>query len=132
MQTSSAYNGYNAYKKNSVNFASKEQLLLMLVEGAVKFAKIGRQAIVDKDIKKAHDNIVKTQNIYYELMATIDVEAAGEWGESLFKVYDFIVRRLVDANIKKDITIMDEVIPLIEDIKMTWEEAYKVAKTQGK
>ena len=132
MQTSSAYNGYNAYKKNSVNFASKEQLLLMLVEGAVKFAKIGRQAIVDKDIKKAHDNIVKTQNIYYELMATIDVEAAGEWGESLFKVYDFIVRRLVDANIKKDITIMDEVIPLIEDIKGTWEEAYKVAKTQGK
>ena len=132
MQTSSAYNGYNAYKKNSVNFASKEQLLLMLVEGAVKFAKIGRQAIVDKDIKKAHDNIVKTQNIYYELMATIDIEAAGEWGESLFKVYDFIVRRLVDANIKKDITIMDEVIPLIEDIKMTWEEAYKVAKTQGK
>jgi len=132
MQTSSAYNGYNAYKKNSVNFASKEQLLLMLVEGAVKFAKIGRQAIVDKEIKKAHENIVKTQNIYYELMATIDVEAAGEWGESLFKVYDFIVRRLVDANIKKDITIMDEVIPLIEDIKMTWEEAYKVAKTQGK
>ena len=132
MQTSNAYNGYNAYKKNSVNFASKEQLLLMLVEGAVKFAKMGRQAIVDKDIKKAHDNIVKTQNIYYELMATIDVEAAGEWGESLFKVYDFIVRRLVDANIKKDITIMDEVIPLIEDIKGTWEEAYKVAKTQGK
>ena len=58
MQSSNAYNGYNAYKNNSVNYASKEQLLLMLVEGAVKFAKIGRQAIIDKDIKKAHDNLI--------------------------------------------------------------------------
>ena len=132
MQTNNAYNGYSAYKNNSVNLSSKEQLLLMLVEGAVKFAKIGRQAIVDKDIKKAHENIIKTENIYYELMATIDVKAAGEWGESLFLVYEFITRRLVDANMKKDITIMDEVIPLIEDVKNTWGEAYKVSKTQGK
>jgi len=128
MQSSNAYNGYNAYKNNSVNYASKEQLLLMLVEAAVKFAKIGRQAIIDKDIKKAHDNIIKAQNIYYELMATIDLDAAGEWGKTLFNVYDFIARRLTDANIKKDLAIMDEVIPLIEDIKATWEEAYKLSK----
>lgn len=45
-------NGYNVYKNNAVNYASKEQLLLMLVEGAVKFCKIARQAIIDKDVKK--------------------------------------------------------------------------------
>ena len=43
-------NGYNVYKNNSVNYASKEQLLLMLTEGAVKFSKIARQAIIDKDV----------------------------------------------------------------------------------
>ena len=58
-------NAFNTYKNNSVNFASKDQLLLMLVDGAAKFSKMGRQAILDKDIKKAHDNIVKTQNIYW-------------------------------------------------------------------
>ena len=77
-----AANAYNAYKTNSVNYASKDQLLLMLVEGAVKFAKIGRQAIIDKDVKKAHENIVKTQNIFYELMATLDVSKGGEWAQS--------------------------------------------------
>ena len=41
-------NAYNSYKNNSVAFAPKEQLLVMLLEGAVKFSKIGRQAIVDK------------------------------------------------------------------------------------
>jgi flagellar secretion chaperone FliS len=125
MQTN---NAYNAYKNNSVNYASREQLLLMLLDGAVKFSKIGRQAIVDKDVKKAHDNLVKTQNIFYELMATLDVNSGGEWARSLMSIYDFIVRRLTDANIKKDVEIMNELIPLIEDVRDTWNEAYKVAK----
>lgn len=123
-----AQNAYNAYKTNSVNYASKEQLLIMLLDGAVKFAKIGRQAIIDKDIKKSHENIVKTQNIFYELMATLDVAKGGEWANSLMNIYDFIVRRLMDANIKKDSEIMDEVIPLIEDVRDTWNQAYKISK----
>lgn len=123
-----ASNAYNAYKSNSVNYASKDQLLLMLVEGAVKFAKIGRQAIADKDVKKAHENIMKTQNIFYELMATLDVTKGGEWAQTLMSVYDFIARRLTDANIKKDLAIMNEIIPLIEDVKDTWEQAYKLSK----
>lgn len=122
-------NAYNVYKNNSVNFASKEQLLLMLVDGAVKFSKIARQAIIDKDIIKAHENIVKTENIYYELMATLDVNSAGEWAKQLLSIYDFIVRRLTDANIKKDVKIMDEVIPLIEDIRDTWHEAHRLSKS---
>lgn len=122
-------NAFNTYKNNSVNFASKDQLLLMLVDGATKFSKIGRQAIIDKDIKKAHENIVKTQNIFYELMATLDVSKGGEWAESLMQVYEFIVRRLTDANIKKGILIMDEIIPLIEDVRDTWNEAYKASKS---
>ncbi|WP_138202682.1 flagellar export chaperone FliS [Haloimpatiens lingqiaonensis] len=121
-------NAYNAYKSNSVNFASKEQLLLMLVDGAVKFSKIARQAIVDKDIKKAHENIVKTQNIFYELIVTLDVNRGGEWAKNLVSVYQFIVDRLVQANIKKDVDIMNEVIPLIEDVKDMWDQAYKVSK----
>jgi|SRR3712207_1789275 len=121
-------NGYNAYKTNSVNYASKEQLLLMIVDGAVKFAKIGRQAIVDKNIMKAHENLVKTQDIFYELMASLDVSKGGQWANDLMRLYDFIVKRLSMANIKKDVAIMDEVIPLIEDIRDMWYEAYKVSK----
>jgi len=123
-----AQNAYNAYKSNSVNYASKEQLLLMLLEGAVKFSKIGKQAIVDKDITKAHTNIVKTQDIFYELMISLDVKQGGEWGQQLMSIYEFIVRRLGDANIKKSVEIIDEVIPLIEDIRDTWNEAYKLSK----
>lgn len=123
-----AQNAYNAYKSNSVNYASKEQLLLMLVDGAVKYAKIGRQAILEKDIPKSHSNLIRTQDIFYELMATLDVEQAGDWGKQLMGIYEFIVRRLTEANIKKDANIMDEVLPLIEDVRDTWNEAYKRSK----
>ena len=118
---------YNAYKNSSVNYASKDQLLIMLVDGAVKFAKIGRQAIVDKEVKKAHENIVKTQDIFIELMATLD-RSSGQWAEQLFRIYEFINSRLVQANLKKSVEIMDEAIPLIEEVRDTWHEAYKLSK----
>lgn len=121
-------NAYNVYKNNSVNFASKEQLLLMLLDGSVKFAKIARQAIVDKDLKKAHENLVKTQNIYYELITSLDVNKGGEWAQNLMAIYSFIVDRLVEANMKKSVEIVDEVMPLIEEVRETWNEAYKLSK----
>ena len=120
-------NAFNTYKNNSINFASKDQLLLMLVDGAAKFSKIARQAILDKEVAKAHENIIKTQNIFYELMATLDVNMGGEWAKQLMSVYDFIIRRLIDANMKKDIQIMDEVLPLIEEIRDTWNKAYALS-----
>jgi len=122
-------NAYNVYKNNSVNYASKEQLLLMLVEGAVKFAKIARQAILDKDIQKANSSLIRTQDIFTELMVSLDTTQA-EWTKQLLSIYDFIKRKLVEANMTKKIEVMDEVIPLIEDVSNLWHDAYKEAKKQ--
>lgn len=123
--------GYSSYKNNSVNYASKEQLLLMLLEGAVRYSKIGRQAILDKNIPAAHENIVKTQNIFCELMVTLNT-SAGEWANSLMSVYEFINDTLIQANMKKDIDKMNEVIPLIEEIRNIWTEAYSISKNSKK
>lgn len=120
-------NAYNVYKNNSVNYASKDQLLLMLVDGAVKFAKIGRQAIIDKDVKKAHTNLMKTQEIFIELMVSLDMEQA-EWTKDLMQIYTFIKDKLIEANMKKKVEIMDEILPLIEEVRDLWYETYKRAK----
>ncbi len=120
-------NAYNAYKNNSVNYASKEQLLLMLLDGAVKYAKIGRQAILDKDIQKAHEYLARTQDIFVELMVSLDTNA-GEWAVQIFSVYEFIKDRVGYANLKKEVAVMDEIIPMIEEVRDTWNEAYKISK----
>lgn len=123
-----AANAYNTYKNNSVNFASKEQLLLMLLDGAVKFAGKARKALIDKNIQESHVNLVKTQDIFYELIVSLDVSMAGDWGESLRALYQFIVDKLSEANMKKNVEILDEVMPFIEDVRDTWREAYKMYK----
>ena len=119
-------NAYGVYKNNSVNFASKEQMLLMLLDGAVKFAKRAKLAIQEKDIKMAHNSITRTQDIFTELKVTLDPNA-GDWAKQMFNVYSFVNDRLLQANIKKDEAIMDEVIPLIEEVRNIWNEAYKLS-----
>ena len=120
-------NAYNIYKNNSVNYASKEQLLLMLLDGDVKFAKIARQAIIDKNIEKAHNSLIRTQDIFTELMVSLDTTQGG-WTTDLLSIYKFVNSRLAEANFKKSVEIMDEILPLIEQIKDMWNEVYKKAK----
>lgn len=120
-------NALNIYKNNSVNYASKEQLLLMLVDGAVKFSKMARQALEEKNISESHKNLVKAQNIFTELMISLD-QNAGEWASQMYRVYEFIKTRLFEINIKKDLNMMDELMPVIEDIRNTWYEAYEISK----
>ncbi len=120
-------NAFNVYKNNSVNYASKEQLLLMLVDGAVRFSKIAREALAEKDIKKSHENLVKAQNIFTELMVSLD-QNAGEWANKMYRVYDFIKTRLFEINLKKDVDMMDELMPVIDDVRNTWHEAYEISK----
>jgi flagellar secretion chaperone FliS len=121
-------NPYNTYKQNSIKMASKEQLLLMLVDGAVKHTKIARLAILDKNIPKAHAELIRVQDIFTELMVTMD-KSVGKYMEDLYNVYDFIKGELAKANMKKDIAIIDNVLPLIEEVRDMWYEADKKIKS---
>ena len=120
-------NPYNQYKENSIKMASKEQLLLMLVDGAVKYTKIAKLSIEKKDIPRAHQELVRVQNIFTELMVTLD-RSGEQVYEDLFRIYEYIKLKLVEANIKKDINIINEVLPLIENVRDTWYEVSKKAK----
>ncbi|MGL6104488.1 flagellar export chaperone FliS [Romboutsia sp.] len=123
-----ATNPYNTYKQNSVNTASKSQLLLMLLDGAVKYTKIARMAILEKDIARAHKELVRVQDIFLELMITMD-KSAGSYMEDMYNLYDFIKSELSRANIRKDVQIIDNVLPLIEEVRDLWHEVDRKIKT---
>ena len=120
-------NPYNIYKQNSVNMASSQQLLLMLLDGAVKYTKIARMAILNKDIARAHKELVRVQDIFLELMITMDKNT--KYMEDLYNIYDFIKNELAKANLSKDVNIIDEVLPLIEEIRDMWYEVDKKIKS---
>ena len=120
-------NPYNIYKQNSVNMASSQQLLLMLLDGAVKYTKIARMAILNKDIARAHKELVRVQDIFLELMITMDKNT--KYMEDLYNLYNFIKNELVKANMKKDVKIIDEILPIIEEIRDMWYEVDKKIKS---
>ena len=102
----------------------------MLVDGAVKYAKRAELAIEKKDVKLAHESLVRTQDIFIELMSTLN-RNAGDWAEQLFRVYEFINNKLVEVNIKKDLSLLREVLPLIQEVRDIWYEAYEKTKKIG-
>ncbi|CDF58025.1 flagellar export chaperone FliS [Thermobrachium celere] len=118
----------NIYQQNSVNTASKEKLLLMLYDGLVKFIRQAITSLEEKDLQKAHTNLIKAQNIILEFMSTLNMEVGGEIAKSLMALYDYMYRRLVEANIKKDAKIAEEILGFAEELKETFEEAYKRIK----
>ena len=122
-------NPYERYKSNSVEIASPEQLLIMLVDGAVKYTKVARLALIKGDKERAHKELIRVQNIFGELITTLDV-SAGDFAKELLVIYTCIREQLIKANIKKDIAIIDEVLPLIEQVRDTWHEVKRAYDQQ--
>ena len=115
-------NPYQQYQQNQVDTATPDRLLLMMYNGALKFIKTAREGIVEKDIEKANNHIIKVQDIVYELMSSLDLET-GELAQNLLALYYYINNRLMEANINKDEEILKEVESLLTDMRDAWKEA---------
>lgn len=114
-------NPYQKYMQNNIMLSSPEKLLLMLVDGLSRFVKTAKIAIKEKDTVKVNENLIKAQDIVVELASSLNMDY--EISENLSRLYDFVYQRLIDANIKKDIKIIEEIEPIIEELKNTWHEA---------
>ncbi|WRP06157.1 flagellar export chaperone FliS [Rossellomorea aquimaris] len=117
-------NPYATYQNNSVNTASPGELTLMLYNGSLKFIHIAKKAIEEKNIELKNINIQKTQAIVNELMVTLNTDL--EVSQNLMSLYDYINRRLTEANIKNDVAILEEVEGLIADFRDTWKQVIQL------
>ncbi len=113
-------NPYAAYGNNKILTATPAQLTLMLYEGAIKFVNIAIVAVEKKDIEKAHENIMKTENIIMEFQSTLDHKY--EVAKDFDAVYSYLLQRLQEANIKKDKEILEEVLEHLRTMRDTWKE----------
>jgi len=119
-------NGYNQYRENSIKTANPEDLTLMLFNGLVKFLMQAQAAIEANNIEKSNNGIIRAQAIVKEFQATLDMNY--EVSENLDSLYDYMYRRLVEANLKKDSSIVVEVLGYARDLRDTWAQAMKLAK----
>lgn len=116
-----ASNAYELYQQNNVYTSSQGKLLLLLYDGAIKFVRISKFAIGEKNYYVANKNLIKAQNILNELMCTLNMDY--DISKNLYKLYDYMKRRLIEANIKKDTAIIDEILNMLIGFRDTWQKA---------
>lgn len=121
-------NPYQAYQDNSINTASPGELTLMLYNGCLKFIGLAKTAMEQQQIADKNTNIQKAQAIIQELMVTLkpDVEVS----KNMMAMYDYVHRRLIDANIKNDPAILDEAAAFITEFRDTWKQVIQENRIQ--
>ena len=120
-------NGYAAYQNNKVMTASPGELTLMLYEGMIKFTNIAIIGVEEHDIQKAHNNIIKTENIISQLQSTLNYKYPV--AKDFNNIYVYLKERLVQANFKKDKAILEECLEHERTLRDTWKEVMRLSKS---
>ncbi|WP_339205342.1 flagellar export chaperone FliS [Paenibacillus sp. FSL K6-3182] len=124
----------NKYLQNTVQTATPGQLLIMLYDGAIRFCRQGIEAIREQRYSDANTSLLRVQDIVSEFVITID--RSNPISENLLHLYEYFNMRLIEANMKKDVEPVEEVLSHLIDLKETWIQAAKqynqlAAQTSG-
>ncbi len=114
-------NGIKAYQETAVCTQNSGQLIVTLYDGAIRFLK---QAIVDleqADYASKGIRIAKATDIIVELNTVLDMDKGGQIAQNLRSLYNFMHYHLSEANLKKDATMIQDVIKLLEELKRGWQ-----------
>ena len=114
------------YRENTVFSSTPGELTLMLYNGMINFIMQARAAIDENRFEKANNCIIRVQEILQELQATLDMKY--DISSNLQLLYDYMLRQLVDANLKKDGDILEEVLWFARELRDTWAQAMKLAR----
>ncbi len=120
------YNALNQYKQNTVLTATPEELTLMLYDGGIKFMNIAKYSIENKDIKRAHEALIRAQDIVIELNSSLNMDY--EISTNFRNLYGFILDNLIDANIQKKTEPIEEALEILMEMRDTWKEAMQQVK----
>ena len=120
---------YAQYNNSKILTASPAELTLMLYDGSIKFCNIAIDAVERKDAAKAHTNIVKVENIIDYLRKTLDIKYPV--AQDFERMYVYLERRLVEANVKKDKEILEEINSHLHAIRDTWKEVMRINREKG-
>ncbi|WP_199616741.1 flagellar export chaperone FliS [Paenibacillus alkalitolerans] len=115
----------NKYLETTIQTASPAQLLIMLYDGAIRFSKMSIEALNQRQMEEANRNLLKVQDIIREFMVTLD--QTSPVSEGLMRLYEYFLQRLMEANMKKEVEPIQEVLGYLVDLKETWIQAAKHA-----
>ena len=116
--------GFHSYRKTNVITADPKRLILLCYEGAIDNLKIAKMKYVEKDYEGKGKALIKAQNIINELLCSLDLEKGGAIARNLDSLYNYMLRRIIHADVSRTIDAIDEIIGMLDELKSAWEEAF--------
>jgi flagellar secretion chaperone FliS len=110
----------NAYLRTKVMTASPEELRLMLLDGAIKFANQAKAGLEKSDHEMVYEGFIQCRDIVLELLNTIKSEPAPQIAKAVRELYTYMYGELIKASTEKDIDILAGIIGLLEYERETW------------
>ncbi|WP_037287198.1 flagellar export chaperone FliS [Saccharibacillus sacchari] len=123
------YSPHQKYQQAQAQTASKPKLLIMLYDGAIRFVKAGIDGITTKNVEVANNNLCKAQAIVHELVSSLNFDYPIS--NELVRVYEYMLNRLIEANVKKSVEPAEEVLEYLNDLREAWLEASKSSGMAG-
>lgn len=123
-------NPYQRYLDATAETAAPLDLVLMLYQGVLRFTAQAIDAVGQHDVAEAHKSLVRAQDIVAELASSLNRDEGGAAAENLFALYEYSYRRLVDANVKKDVAPAEEVAHLFRELLPAWQEVAEAQRQE--
>ena len=121
------------YQKNQIETATPERILIMLYDGAIQYLNIARNEMMSegpKNVQKIHNNIIAAEKIITEFKCTLNMEIGGEVAQNLYELYTYMYKRLIEANVKKKVEAVDEVLWHLKELRATWQQAIEIVQKE--
>ena len=112
----------NKYLEMKISSMSQKELIVFLYESAVNLMEEARVTINDGDVPGTHQHLNRARNIFLHLLSTLDLEAGGDFAKKLSGLYSYFVEKITMANSTKDVQELDDIIPIVNDIKKAWQD----------
>ena len=116
------------YQMTEVNTADQKRLILMCYEGAIERLQKGKERILDNRPDERTTHLSKAREIITELQCALNFEKGGQIAKNLNAIYTYILKRIFEADVKNDISAIDEVLVMLRDLKSAWEYIFKNGK----
>jgi len=111
----------NQYLRDAVMTATPEQLHLMLYDGAIRYALQAKDALNAKDYETSYEKLTRAQNIIIEMQSGLRFDVNPELCGKVASIYNFLYRKLLDANIQRDPSAIDDALKVLRIERETWQ-----------
>lgn len=120
--------GYAIYRQTSIDTADQGKLILIAYDVAIKNCRLALEKFDFRELMEERTkHIFKAQDAITELLGALKMEV-GEIAKNLYKLYDYMIRSLVDASVKNNRDKVTEVLGYLENLREAWEVAIKKVK----